>query len=439
MTSCFASCLLQRTRTIEYPGDSPPMTSVESLFFFLWFDWINTAALTMWALLCLEKTNMFVDCNTTSRDSHTKQHRLLDHLMLVCVPLWGCLTPWLSQNCSVDDRVIMTTRVSDKYKYYVIFVIFIPLLRVERQIAFRNIGKILLAGVVCGCVRHVPLLFWGMHTRDSHTESSSTSTATSSSTLVLVVTLLTEWPSLLCGVVYLLHRCTVSAPRPSGLTKREQAKGRSRRGVILTLLCLFAAICIPKDFWEALHPKHLEVHKLFYNLLPYMSAQSFQQIESTLLQTLTCHDLIAPRIRTLDVTCFDPSLDEEDNMDEVLRVLAASAQGGSELATQLALVVGRACGQCVGVGQRLFDSWPPPEESPPAYRSDLLLAMPYMPEWPAYAAAASGGVGEGEGVGEGGEPRARARPVQCVVITRHPLARLRSLYLHARNGMIHDT
>ena len=358
------------------------MTASETFFFFFWFDWINGADIVMWALLCLEGVDLF---------GKARQRKLIDNIMIVFVPLWLWLTPWLSRNISQDDRVLLATRPSEKYKYYFFFVLFIPLLHLERRISIQNIGKVLLSGVGCGFVHHAPLFFWGMRGYTSF--------------LVLGVTLLTEWPSIMCGLIYFTHRWSVEDHRAPP-TKREKARGKSRRGVILALLCLFVAIFVPKEFWESIDLKNLEIDKQFYKLLPYMSAQTFQQIGTALVWTMTCSK-VSPLFTLKDADCFESP--------EYVHVIATTAKGGSILGAKLALTIGKACGRCVGAGQRDSDAWPGPVESNPDYPSDILLAIANMRHWPLYVAASE-------------------RPMKCVVVTRHPLSRLRSLYLYARNG-----
>lgn len=376
----------QHSRILEYPEGHSSMTVGESCIFFLWFDWINGSSIVMWALLCLEETGVL-------GTEALRKKKVLDYMAIASVPLWFWFTPLANKlYFNHDARVVLVTCQSENYTYCVFFVLFIPLLRLERQISFKTIGKIVLAGVGCGLMHDASLHYWGMR-------------GPPSSLLALAVSVLTEWPAVLLCISYLAHRRWESVPRPAA-SKREQARGRRRRGIILALACIFVAVCTPKKFWQSLDVNNLHLDRKFFKLLPLMSAQTFQQIGVGLVWTMTC-SRVAPQFRTMGEDCFDspPSL----------RVVATSAKGGSVLAAQLAVALGRGCGQCVGAGLRASEAWPGPDESSPDYPSDVLLATANMREWPAYAKVAG-------------------KPVRCVVVTRHPLARLRSLYLMARNG-----
>jgi hypothetical protein len=340
----------------------------------------------------------------TVRSDTVKQW--VDYMMMVFVPLWYWVIPYLctcTHSATQDDQVVMTSGVAQQYMYthYLSLVVFIPLLRVERQVSFSTIGKVLLSGIGCGLIHHTPLLYWGMSTSEGGNEYDSI--------IVLLVSVVVEWPSIMCGVVYCTHWCCASNPRLTCIaSKREQSRGKFRRGIIFSLFCVFLAMFLPKEFWSSLDINKLKLDDQFYKLLPYMSGQTFQEIRTGVIWTMTCSEY-APWVRSLHEECFES--------EDVLRVVATTAKGGSILGTKLGVVMGQACGKCVGAGHSDSDAWPGPVESNPDYDSDILLAVENMLEWPAYAKTAN-------------------KSVQCVVITRHPLARLRSLYLYARNGII---
>lgn len=373
---------IQRSCAIDFIDGPTSMTSVEEALIFFWLDWVSCAGIACWALLCLEVLNIFRSCSG---------RKSFDSIILVLVPLWFWISPWLIRIMNIGGRLILTTKTSTKYKHYAFLMIFVPLLHLERKISLRNIGIILLSGLGCGLVHHAPLFLSGIKEYMS--------------LQALVVTLLTDWPSIMCILVYFTHRWyVVKSPPP--LTKRQKMRQRSRRGIMLALLSFVIVMVLPNQFWESINLSNLDIDKEFYKLLPYMSAQTFQAIGVTLIWTLSCSQ-ISPIFRTINEDCFDAN--------DSMRVVATTAQGGDILVAMLASKIGRACGRCVGAGQRHSDEWPGSVESNPDYPSDILLAMTNMRNWPAYVTD-------------------MGKSAQCVVVTRHPLARLRALYLYARNG-----
>ena len=118
-------------------------------------------------------------------------------------------------------------------------------------------------------------------------------------------------------------------------------------------------------------------------------------------------------------TCFVkdprsiPCRDEQNTND--LWVVVATAKGGTVLAARTAVDLGRGCGLCVGYGHRPSGNWPPVVEYNPTYKSDVLLALANMKDWPKYAAQHGG-------------------RVRCVVLTRHPLKKFISLYTYSLAG-----
>jgi hypothetical protein len=109
------------------------------------------------------------------------------------------------------------------------------------------------------------------------------------------------------------------------------------------------------------------------------------------------------------ISCRDPA-----NADD-LWVVVATAKGGTVVAARTAVEMGRGCGLCVGYGHRPGGEWPPVVEYVPTFKSDVLLALANMREWPKYAAEHGG-------------------RVRCVVLTRHPLKKFTSLYTYALAG-----
>lgn len=95
--------------------------------------------------------------------------------------------------------------------------------------------------------------------------------------------------------------------------------------------------------------------------------------------------------------------------------MAATAKGGTVLVARTAVDIGWMCGLCVGLGHRPDSQWPPAIEYLPDYRSDVLQAYANMQNWPEYANQHGG-------------------KVRCVVVTRDPWKRFKSLYLYSYQG-----
>jgi hypothetical protein len=110
--------------------------------------------------------------------------------------------------------------------------------------------------------------------------------------------------------------------------------------------------------------------------------------------------------------CFSPAR----TPNSPVLVLVSTNKGGAILSARIALEIAYLCGLSVQLGSRIDDSWPPPEDLLPTSKADILLAITNLPKWPEYAKTHS------------------STPPRCVVMTRHPMGRFRSLFTYAYDG-----
>jgi hypothetical protein len=103
------------------------------------------------------------------------------------------------------------------------------------------------------------------------------------------------------------------------------------------------------------------------------------------------------------------------------------------------LQVGTACGLCVASGERSAPGIPGPIEDLPVYPGQLLHAIVNMQTWPQYVEQQGYNVSSLLSTASSirDETEQRKGKVRCVVLTRDPLSRLRSLYTYARSGGEH--
>ena len=109
----------------------------------------------------------------------------------------------------------------------------------------------------------------------------------------------------------------------------------------------------------------------------------------------------------------------EGNHKDDLWVIVSAAKGGTVLAARASLEIGYYCDLCVGIGHRPDGKWPPAREYNPPYRCDVFMAIANAQNWQEYA-------------------REHGGPVRCVVLTRNPLTRFKSLYQYIYDGSEYD-
>lgn len=155
--------------------------------------------------------------------------------------------------------------------------------------------------------------------------------------------------------------------------------------------------------------------KLF-TLLPYIPSEWFQEVGLTFTWLGTCVGL--PWLRRLGLVekleCFEPG--EEEG---ALTVSVATNKGGAVLLARLTINMGALCNACVATGSRENGWWPPPRETLPSYDyARMVLAIANVHAWPEYLE----------------RPRNKNKKVRCVVLTREPFSRIKSLYQYAYDG-----
>ena len=163
-----------------------------------------------------------------------------------------------------------------------------------------------------------------------------------------------------------------------------------------------------------------------YGLLPHVPIDLFQNFSSVYVRATSCHvlpalravGLLAPALKCLD------GADADATQNDPMWVIVAGPKGGTVLAARMGFDLGAACGRCVGIGYRAHGRWPTCEEQKPTFDSDVLLAIANLRAWPEYVAERA--------------RRHANQPTRCVVITRNPFARFRSLYQYAYDASEFD-
>lgn len=236
----FVYYLLQGSRTVDYPNDDIPMTSVETFFFFFWFDWINGAVIVLWALLVCE--DLLVDHVSQPKDKSPPI------LMLIAVPMWFWATPWLSRGIDWDNRMLLVNRPSEKKKYWILMALFLSIMVVYFRMKISDVLRVFISGVGCGLIHHAPLFASGMRGY--------------SSPISLIVTLLTEWPSIMCGL-FVLTRFLAS--------QKSKWVGRS------LMVVLVATILAGNDQSASGKPR-FSVRQAYYEIMPMVNADTLQTL-----------------------------------------------------------------------------------------------------------------------------------------------------------------
>lgn len=142
--------------------------------------------------------------------------------------------------------------------------------------------------------------------------------------------------------------------------------------------------------------------------LPYIPSEYFQAFGAMFVYYGTCVGV--PTLRKLGIvenySCF-----HKDDDENTFRVFIATNKGGAVLSARMTVNIGAICGKCVGATQRENGFWPPPQETLPNYKSDLLLGQANVQNWMEYVPA--------------------GKKISCIVMTRDPLDRFKSLYQYS--------
>jgi hypothetical protein len=152
-------------------------------------------------------------------------------------------------------------------------------------------------------------------------------------------------------------------------------------------------------------------------LIPLVPSHWFQNAGSLLAVPL--FNAAMPALRQLGLVAPALQCRASGDLDDVW-VVVATNKGGSILGARITGEIAVACGLSATIGQRPSDAWPPPVDLLPTTPASIVLAIANVPDWPAYAASLA--------------RQAAAGHVRCVVITRDPFGKFRSLYTYAYEG-----
>ena len=388
---------LQGTRTVEYPVQGTgALGPIEKFWFFFWFDWINAVPIVGFALLLCE------DLLAPDPDGGNPVEEQRPWALMTSIPLWFWATPGLSRALSLDDRMLLVDRPSEKQKYWILMAMFISMMLFWFRMRVTQVARVFMGGVCCGLIHHAPLFAHSMRGYSSPT--------------ALVVTLCTEWPAIMCGLFVMTKllcggvRQTTENSKSVALKKDRNSRRGTRGWMASALFGLILAFAFAGGSTRV-----LSIKDVLYNVMPYIPGSTFQAIGTVYLRTFTC---ALPRLGT-------PLACSAGNTEEDMWVVAAAPKGGAVVSSLISTDIGWACGRCVGSGGRPHERWPGPEEPPPTYASTLLLAIANMRAWPSYVSSL------------GYPPRVEAKggkATRCVVVIRDPAQRLRSLFLYAFAG-----
>lgn len=189
----------------------------------------------------------------------------------------------------------------------------------------------------------------------------------------------------------------------------------TRAGVCTCLkpLVLFL-IAIPLVLLGVLGPDRI----VYDILLPYVPGELMLNAGSLAMTGFCFVNRFQKRIAPSTFEeCDDP--EEEKTGNHPLRVVVAVNKGGSVLGARLSGDLAQACGQCMALGTSTETRWPPiPDHFPFMHHSDadIMTAIPMGAEWESYST------------------QNKTRTVRCVVLTRNPHARFKSLFQYAYEG-----
>eukprot|EP00928_Gymnodinium_smaydae_P071974 TRINITY_DN5542_c0_g1_i1.p1 TRINITY_DN5542_c0_g1~~TRINITY_DN5542_c0_g1_i1.p1 ORF type:complete len:597 (-),score=100.43 TRINITY_DN5542_c0_g1_i1:181-1971(-) len=349
----------------------PPMTPSGTLLFFLWFDYLGAAGMILWAFAVCE--DVF----------HAHKRDRADWFILVFLPVVFWSAPVVSPLLQLDGRVLEVSRPSPKATYVVMLLAGFALLHFVARRPLTQVAQTYLAGFGCGLIHHLALFVHGMRGHNSLPK--------------IAITLCTEWPALIVGVVLCTDACR-RLPRPS-------SRMRLAAAALVAALALAAA-----NFGGS-----VDADAIIADMLPFIPGEWMHNFGTTYFRARTCELLpsttgASRRLAPLPATCG-----LGDAVPAPVLVLAATAKGGAMLAAKLLLEVGLHCGLCISGGTRRGPGIPGESEAPPTFEGDALLAVVNMRGWPEHV-------------------RSLGRPARCAVFARDPGERLRSLYLYARSG-----
>mmetsp|Transcript_16255 Transcript_16255/g.21362 ORF Transcript_16255/g.21362 Transcript_16255/m.21362 type:complete len:260 (+) Transcript_16255:558-1337(+) len=191
---------IQGSRTIEMVNNDSPMGTFERFCFFFWFDTMNAADIVAWALINLE--------DLLPNNYKVRRKGRFEWTVLFLIPLWFWATPLISRQISFDDRLLLASRPSQKFHYYILCILFILCMRFRLKLTYRSIARIIASGIACGLIHHGPLYYFGMRGYQSK--------------LTFIVTLLSEWPPIICGLFVITYLLCEKYPRLSAMRPKDK-------------------------------------------------------------------------------------------------------------------------------------------------------------------------------------------------------------------------
>eukprot|EP00939_MAST-03C_sp_MAST-3C-sp1_P003664 g3664.t1 len=378
---------------------------VGTFLFFFWFDY-SAWGLAVWALHVQDiYPELFRSSKGTKKSNRNSTLRpklsrsVVEWFNLFIVPIQFWTAPWMASSLlALDSRKLIVARQSPKITYAVAVIVLVVALKVVCCLRNVAIAAIVVSGIGCGCVHHLPLFVFGLRGYGD--------------LFSLVVTLLTEWPALICGIAFVSHLGDKFVV--DGITKKLSSSAFR----VLMWAALFG------QMWP--HLSSINEKDAVAYLIPYLPGEYMQSVGTAYLRTRTCilPSILPAPLLAKSIDCWDSTRSNKTNDGTDMLVFASAAKSGAVLSARVVAEIGASCGLCVASGERSHAGIPGPVENLPTYEGRLLHAIVNMRDWPNYV--------ERQGFLPS-LPRKNAR-VRCVTTLRDPMARLRSLYLYARSG-----
>lgn len=172
----------------------PPMTPSGTFIFFLWYDYLGAVGMVLWAFSALHP----VLSRARIHKTHQSARSVCDYIILFVIPVLFWTAPLLAPSIKIDGRVLVVSRPSPKATYAVL--LSATTIGLSACLCVGDALRVFACGVACGCIHHAALFAYGMRGY--------------SSLMTLLLTLCTEWPALILGIVSstLLLERTPAAP-----------------------------------------------------------------------------------------------------------------------------------------------------------------------------------------------------------------------------------
>ena len=211
------------------------MTPSGTFAFFLWYDYLGAVGVVLWAFSALHPV-----LSRGGIHNNARRRSAYDYLILFIIPVLFWIAPWVAPSLQIDGRVLLVSRPSPKGMYGVL--LSVTMIGLSIIIGVVDALGVFACGVACGCIHHAALFAHGMRGY--------------SSLATLGLTICTEWPALILGVV----SCTL-------LLKRAPTLPRGPIFAVAIEVVSWFLICT--DLEEAIA-----------DLLPYIPGKSQQSTTS---------------------------------------------------------------------------------------------------------------------------------------------------------------